>query len=123
MLAGIVFAIGLALQGFLGNFAAGITIISFKNYRVGDWVQISDMFGKVERIQMSNTTLVTPGELTLIIPNGQVTDNIIFNFSTRGRMRLELQVTMPYAERFPRGKEVIENSLKDFPQLWKILHL
>ena len=115
VLAGVVFAIGLALQGFLGNFAAGITIIFFKPYRVGDWVQISDMFGKVESIQIFNTTLITPGEKTLIIPNGQVTDNIISNFSTRGRMRLELQVTMPYAESFPRVKEVIEDSLKDFP--------
>ncbi len=115
ILAGIVFAIGLALQGFLGNFAAGITIIFFKPYQVGDWVQISDMFGRVESIHIFNTTLVTPGDKTLIIPNGQITDNIITNFSTRGRMRLELEVSMPYAESFPKVKEVIKNSLKDFP--------
>ena len=115
VLAGVVFAIGLALQGFLGNFASGITIVFFKPYKVGDWVQISDMFGKVESIQIFNTMLVTPGEKTLIIPNGQVTDNIITNFSTKGRMRLELNVTMPYAESFPKVKQVIKDSLKDFP--------
>lgn len=115
ILAGVVFAIGLALQGFLGNFAAGITIVFFKPYRVGDWVQVSDTFGKVDRIEIFNTILITPGEKTLIIPNGQVTDNIITNFSTQGRMRLELQVTMPYEESYPRVKSIIENALKDFP--------
>ncbi len=115
VLAGVVFAIGLALQGFLGNFASGITIVFFKPYKVGDWVMVSEMFGKVESIQIFNTILITPGEKTLIIPNGQVTDNIITNFSTKGRMRLELNVTMPYAESFPKVKEVITNALKDFP--------
>ncbi len=115
VLAGVVFAVGLALQGFLGNFASGITIVFFKPYKVGDWVQISDMFGKVESIQIFNTVLVTPGDKTLIIPNGQVTDNIITNFSTKGRMRLELSVTMPYAESFPKVKEVIEKAFTDFP--------
>ena len=115
VLAGVVFAIGLALQGFLGNFASGITIVFFKPYKVGDWVQISDMFGKVESIQIFNTILATPSDKTLIIPNGQVTDNIITNFSTKGRMRLELNVTMPYAESFPKVKEVINKSLENFP--------
>lgn len=115
VLAGVVFAVGLALQGFLGNFASGITIVFFKPYKVGDWVQISDSFGKVESIQIFNTVLVTPGDKTLIIPNGQVTDNIITNFSTKGQMRLELSVTMPYAESFPKVKEVITKSLEDFP--------
>jgi len=55
--------------------------------------------------------MVTPGDKTLIIPNGKITDDIITNFSTRGRIRLELQVTMPYEESFPRVKEVIERAL------------
>ena len=119
VLAGVVFAIGLALQGFLGNFASGITIVFFKPYKVGDWVRISDHFGKVESIQIFNTTLVTPGEKTLIIPNGKVTDDIITNYSTKGNIRLELAITMPYEESFPRVQKVIEETLKEYP---KILH-
>lgn len=115
VLAGAVFAIGLALQGFLGNFASGITIVFFKPYKVGDWVQISEMFGKVESIQIFNTILATPGDKTLIIPNGQVTDNIITNFSTKGQMRLEISVTMPYGESFPKIKDIIKGALRDFP--------
>jgi len=57
--AGVIFAVGLALQGFMGNFASGITIIFFKPYKVGDWVQIGDSFGRVDSIQIFNTVLIT----------------------------------------------------------------
>ena len=111
------FAIGLALQGFLGNFAAGITIVFFKPYKVGDWVEISGKFGKVESIQIFSTSIITPGQKTLIIPNGQVTDNIITNFSTKGLIRLELQVTMPYEESFSNVKSIILDVLKKIPNV------
>jgi len=105
------FAVGLALQGFLGNFASGLTILFFKPYRVGDWVSISEKFGKVDSIQIFNTTLTTPNDKILVIPNGQVTDNIITNFSTKGKIRLELNVTMGYAESFPKVKKIILDAL------------
>ena len=107
------FAVGLALQGFLGNFASGLTILFFKPYKVGDWVKVSDSFGRVESIQIFNTTMITPNDKTLVIPNGQVTDNIITNFSTQGNIRLELNVTMPYAESFPKVQNVITQALKN----------
>ena len=106
------FAVGLALQGFMGNFASGLTIIFFKPYKVGDWVQISGIFGKVKNIEIFSTNLITPGDKTLIIPNGKVTDDIITNYSTRGKIRVELQVTMPYEESFPKVKEIILGALK-----------
>ncbi|MBR9922634.1 MAG: mechanosensitive ion channel family protein [Bacteroidetes bacterium] len=111
------FAVGLALQGFLGNFASGITIVFFKPYKVGDWVEISDKFGQVESIQIFNTTLITPGQKTLIIPNGQVTDGIITNFSTRGHIHLELQVSIPYEESFPKVKPLILDALRSIPKI------
>jgi len=111
MLAAMAFAVGMALQGFMGNFASGLTILLLKQYRVGDWVQISDNFGKVKNIHIFNTTLETPNDKTLIVPNGQVTDNIITNYSTMGNIRLELNVQMPYAESFPKVKAVIKSAL------------
>ncbi len=111
------FAVGLALQGFLGNFASGMTIVFFRPYKVGDWVQVAEQFGKVEAIQIFNTTLVTPGKKTLIVPNGQVTDNVITNYSTKGNIRLELNVTMPYEESFPRVRKIILEALKDVPNI------
>ncbi len=106
------FAVGMALQGSLGNFAAGIMILGIKPYRVGDWVEIQDKFGQIEAIQIFNTTMTTPGQKTLIIPNGQVMEGVITNFSTKEHIRLELQVTMPYAESFPVVKEIIRESLR-----------
>lgn len=115
------FAVGLALQGSLGNFAAGIVILTFKPYRVGDWVDIQEKFGKVEEIQIFNTIVVTPGQKTLIIPNGQVIEGIVTNFSAKGCIRLELEVTIPYEENFPRVREIIFNCLQDIPGLVKDL--
>ena len=106
------FAVGLALQGFLGNFASGITIIFFKPYKVGDWAEVAGLFGKVEEIQIFNSLLSTPGGKTLIIPNGKVTDGVIKNYSTKGHIHLELKMMIPYEESFPRVKAIIEQTLK-----------
>lgn len=106
-----VFAIGMALQGFMGNFASGLTILFLKPYKVGDWISVDESFGKVKTIQIFSTTLETPNDKTLIIPNGQVTDNVITNFSSIGNIRLELNVAMPYAESFPKVKKVIKEAL------------
>jgi len=112
LLGAAVFAVGMALQGFMGNFASGLTILFLKPYQVGDWISVEDSFGKVKSIQIFNTTLETPNDKTLVIPNGQMTDNVITNYSQMGLMRLELNVTMPYAESYPRVKEVIQGALK-----------
>lgn len=105
------FAIGLALQGSLSNFAAGIIVLLFKPYKVNDWIEVSDKFGRVEEIQIFNTIMITPGQKTLIIPNGQVVDNIVTNYSKKGYIRMELQVTMPYSESFPKVRQIILDSL------------
>jgi small conductance mechanosensitive channel len=105
------FAVGLALQGSLANFAAGIIILVFRPYKVGDWIEFEDYFGKVESIQIFSTILETPGRKTLIVPNGQVIDGIVTNFSTKGIVRMELSVTMPYAESFPRVEGIIREVL------------
>ncbi len=111
------FAVGFALQGSLSNFAAGIIILVFRPYKAGDWIEVNEKFGKVEEIQIFNTIIVTPGSKTLIIPNGQVVDSIVTNFSEKGFIRVELNVTMPYAESFPKVKEIILEVLKDIPHV------
>lgn len=108
------FAVGLALQGSLSNFAAGILIILFKPYKIGDWIQVPDeFFGQVEEIQIFNTILVTPGKKTLIVPNGEVISGVVTNFSDKGHIRLELTLLLGYEESFPKIKQVIQESLKD----------
>ena len=111
VLAAASFAVGMALQGSLSNFAAGIIILMFKPYQVGDWVEVQEKFGKVEDIQIFNTIVSTPGKKVLIIPNGQVIDGIVTNFSKKGIIRMELNVTMPYEESFPKVKKIIMDEL------------
>lgn len=111
------FAVGLALQGSLSNFAAGIIILLFRPYKVDDWIEVEDKFGKVEEIQIFNTIMVTPGRKTLIIPNGQVVDNIVTNYSKKGYIRIELNVTMPYSESFSKVKTIILQELTAIPKV------
>ncbi|GAB1858525.1 mechanosensitive ion channel [Flavobacteriaceae bacterium MHTCC 0001] len=105
------FAIGLSLQGSLGNFASGILILFIKPYKVGDWIQIEEKFGKVEEIGIFNTVLITPGNKTLIVPNSKITDDVVTNFSKKGVVRLELSVHIPYSVDFPEVKIIILEAL------------
>ena len=112
------FAVGLALQGSLSNFAAGIIIILFRPYRVGDWIQIPDnYFGQVTEIQIFNTILLTPGKKTLIVPNGEVISGVVTNYSQQGHIRLELTLLLGYGESFPRIKQVIRQALTAIPDI------
>ena len=117
LLAAAGFAIGMALQGSLGNFAAGVIILLFKPYKVNDWVEIQGKFGKVEEIQIFNTIVSTPGNKTHIVPNGEVINGIITNLSNKEYIRLELSVTMPYEESYPKVKQIIIDVLKDVPNI------
>ena len=110
-------AVGLALQGSLSNFAAGIIILIFRPYRVGDWIEVDDKFGKVEEIQIFNTLIVTPGQKTLIIPNGSVVEGIVTNYSKKGSIRLELSVTMPYEESYPKVKTILQDVLRGIEKI------
>ncbi|HMR43701.1 MAG TPA: mechanosensitive ion channel [Saprospiraceae bacterium] len=101
------FAVGLALQGSLSNFAAGILVVTFKPYKAGDWIEVEDKFGKVEDIQIFNTIIVTPGQKTLIIPNGQVVNGIVTNFSKKGHIRVEIEIAVPYEESFPKIRDIV----------------
>jgi len=108
------FAVGLALQGSLSNFAAGIIIVLFRPYKIGDWVQIPDnYFGQVREIQIFNTILITPGKKTLIVPNGEVISGVVTNFSEQGHIRLELTLLLGYEESFPKIKSVILAALEE----------
>ncbi|MBT8314684.1 MAG: mechanosensitive ion channel family protein [Maribacter sp.] len=111
------FAVGMALQGSLGNFASGILILTLKPYKIGDWIQLEDKFGSVEEIGIFSTDVLTPGNKILIIPNSKITDSVVTNYSEKGMIRLELEVTMPYAESFPKVKKIIMEALSTIPKV------
>ncbi len=101
-------AIGLALEGALANFAAGTLILVLRPFRVGERVEVADVFGRVEEIQIFNTILVTPDNKTVIVPNAQVTGSPIVNYSRRGLLRLDLTFGIGYNDDIQLAKQILE---------------
>ena len=104
-------AIGLALQGSLSNFAAGVLIILFRPYRVGDYVEAGGTSGTVEEVQIFNTVLNTPDNKRVIVPNAQITSGTITNFSANAIRRIDLVFAVGYGEDLNQVRSIIEEVL------------
>lgn len=111
------FAVGLALQGSLSNFASGVMILIFHPYRTGDLVEIEEQMGHVSEIQIFNTIITTLDNKTVIVPNSMAVGGIITNLSTRDHLRVDLNVTMPYGEDFPKVEEILMAAIKKTPKV------
>jgi small conductance mechanosensitive channel len=101
-------AIGLALQGSLSNFAAGVLIILFRPYKVGDLVEVSGEFGTVEDIQIFTTVINSPENKTIIIPNAQATGGNITNYTTKGTLRVDMVFGIGYNDDIKKAKQILE---------------
>lgn len=89
-------AIGLALQGSLSNFASGVLLVAFRPCRVGDYIEAAGQSGTVDRITIFSTTLLTPDQRTITIPNSDVFGGPIVNYSTSPIRRLDLVIGISY---------------------------
>ena len=101
------FAIGMALQGSLANFAAGVIIIILKPFKVGDFVQISGLSGTVSSIQIFSTILKTPDNLTIILPNGPIISSNIINYSIEENRRVDFVFGVDYSTDLKFAKKII----------------
>jgi len=104
-------AIGLALQGSLANFAAGVLMIIFHPFKVGDYIEAAGVAGVVEEIQIFTTQLKTPDNKTIIIPNASVTGGSITNYSAKDTRRVDLVIGVGYGDDLKRVREVLEEVL------------
>lgn len=100
-------AIGLALQGSLSNFAAGILIIILRPFRVGQFVDIAGESGSVEAIHIFTTSLITGDNKLIIIPNARVLDSNIVNHSATGTRRIDMVFGIGYDDDIDRAREVL----------------
>ena len=100
-------AVGLALQGTLSNFAAGIMSIVFRPFKQGDFVAVSGQFGTVKEISIFTTELATTDNLQVIIPNGLVWGASITNYSVYEKRRLDLMFGVSYATDLSRAEAVL----------------
>lgn len=106
-------AIGLALEGALANFASGVIILLFKPFGIGDRVEVGDVFGDVEDIQIFSTIIITPENKTVIVPNGQITGGHIVNYSKRGKLRVDMTFGIGYSDDLLKAKALLEQILAD----------
>ena len=106
-------AIGLALQGSLANFAAGVLMIVFRPYKLGDLVNVAGTDGFVEEVDVFTTVLRTPDKTKIIIPNGQIMSDQIFNFTEADKRRMELTVGIGYGDDIDKAREVILDAVRD----------
>ncbi|MBC2606748.1 mechanosensitive ion channel family protein [Pelagicoccus albus] len=110
-------AVGLALQGSLSNFAAGVLIIIFKPYRVGDYVVASGAEGVVEEIGIFTTTVVTLDHRTQIIPNSVATSGVIENYTKKGIRRLDITPGVSYGDDIRKVKKILEDIIAAEPRV------
>ena len=101
-------AIGLALQGSLSNFAAGVMIIIFRPFGKGDYIEAAGTAGAVHDISIFTTTLKTPDNKTVIIPNSGVTGGNITNYSAEAKRRVDLVVGIGYNDDIKQAKTVLQ---------------
>lgn len=112
-----VFAIGMGLQGSLGHFAAGMLILIFRPYRVGDVVEVQGQVGIVREIHFINTHVELFDKKMSIIPNGIAVGDIVTNHSYGGYVRVDTSVAMPYSEDFDRVEAALIEAIKKVPKV------
>jgi small conductance mechanosensitive channel len=104
-------AIGLALQGSLANFAAGILIVIFRPYKVGDYIEAGTNVGTVKDIQIFSTVLRTPDNKAIVVPNGSIMDGSITNYSEQPTRRIDIIASCSYEDDLDKVKQVLKTIL------------
>lgn len=105
-------AIGLSLKDSLQNFAAGVMLLVFRPFKTGDFVEVAGTSGSVEEIKIFSTTLHTPDNKQVIIPNGNIYSDVITNYSATGTRRIDMVFGIAYEDDIAKAKGIIEDVLK-----------
>ena len=107
------FAVGFALQGSLANFAAGVLILVFRPYKVGDYVDAAGVAGTVKEIRLFSTYLATPDNVSIMVPNGKIFGDIIKNYSAHDTRRVDLTFGIAYSSSIQKAFEVLMSLVKE----------
>lgn len=112
MLAAAGLAVGLALQGQLANFAAGVIMIMFRLFRVGDFIEAGGTTGIVEEIKIFHTQLRSADNKQLILPNSSITSGLITNFSAKPTRRIDLTIGCGYDDDLRAVKQFLVSTIQ-----------
>jgi small conductance mechanosensitive channel len=112
-------AVGFALQGSLGNFAAGVMLLIFRPFKQGDYVEIAGTSGTVDAQAVFATTLRTPDNRKIIIPNSAITDGVITNYSAHPTRRVDMVMGVSYNDDLKGVKNAIMEILNSDERVLK----
>lgn len=112
-------AVGFALQGSLSNFAAGVMLIIFRPFKVGDFVEAGGTSGSIEAIRIFNTTMKTPDNKLVIIPNSKITGDNIVNYSAKEERRVDMIFGIGYGDDIKKAKQVLERLIAEDTRILK----
>ncbi|MGD8275313.1 MAG: mechanosensitive ion channel, partial [Thiohalocapsa sp.] len=101
------FIVGFALQDTLGNFAAGMMILLYRPYDVGDVVEAGGVFGKVSHMSLVNTTILTFDNQTLVLPNSKIWGEVIKNVTAQAKRRVDMVFGIGYSDDIPKAEKVL----------------
>lgn len=112
-------AVGLALQGSLANFAAGVLMIIFRPFKQGDFIEGAGVSGVIEEVHIFNTIMRSGDNKTIIIPNGSLMSGNIVNYSTKPTRRLDLVIGIGYDDDIKKAKQVLEDLMASEERILK----
>ncbi len=119
VLGAISFAVGLALQGSLANFAGGVLILLLKPFKVGDVVEVQGFVGIVDQIQIFNTILKTFDNKTIFIPNAALSNGNITNYSMEPTRRVDMTFGIGYDDDLKKAKELLKKLVNEDERILK----
>lgn len=112
-------AIGSALNGTLGNFAGGVMMLIFKPFKVGDMIEAQGITGVVTEQGVFSTTVLTPENKTVFLPNGALSTNTISNYTTHGNMRVDITMAVSLGMDIEKVKAIAIGTMLQHPKVLK----
>ena len=106
------FIIGFALQDTLGNFASGVMILLYRPYDIGDLVDVSGVHGKVDKMNLVSTSLLTLDNQTIVVPNNKIWGDVIKNVTAQDTRRVDMVFGISYSDDIPKTESILNGILK-----------
>jgi small conductance mechanosensitive channel len=111
------FIVGFALQDTLANFAAGVMILLYRPYDMGDLVDISGVYGRVHKMNLVSTTILTLDNETIIIPNSKIWGDVIKNVTAQDIRRIDMVFGISYSDDIPKAESLLNDILKSHDKI------